>query len=124
MSAAVQLILCAGSLILLALLDCEVLERLPGIDSVLRKSSYAALAGSLLLIAASLRLFIGLDTAVAVAAALAGLALTLLSVMPLEWLLRDIRLDGPLPCESALIAQLGALQEILAGGAWGTGTGL
>src|ERR1017187_9073529 len=60
-SAAVQCILCAGSLILLALLDWDVLERFPGIGSLYRKSSYAALAGSLPLIAASLRLFIGLD---------------------------------------------------------------
>src|ERR1039458_9151559 len=142
-SAAVQCILCAGSLILLALLDWDVLERLradagqalllalldwdvlerlPGIGSLYRKSSYAALAGSLLLIAASLRLFIGLDAVQAFAAALAGLALTLLGLMPLEWLLRDIRLDGPLPCESVVVARLGALQEIVAGSAWGTGT--
>ena len=118
-SAAVQCILCAGSLILLALLDWDVLERLPGIGSLYRKSSYAALAGSLLLIAASLRLFIGLDAVQAFAAALAGLALTLLGLMPLEWLLRDIRLDGPLPCESVVVARLGALQEIVAGSAWG-----
>src|ERR1035441_5273532 len=46
-SAAAQCILCAGSLILLALLDWDVLERFPGIGSLYRKSSYAALAGSL-----------------------------------------------------------------------------
>ena len=120
-SAAVQCILCAGSLILLALLDWDVLERFPGIGSLYRKSSYAALAGSLLLLAASLRLFIGLDAVPAFAAALAGLALTLLGLMPVEWLLRDIRLDGPLPCESVVVARLGALQEIVAGSAWGTG---
>ena len=120
-SVAVQCILCASSLILLALLDWDVLERFPGIGSLYRKSSYAALAGSLLLLAASLRLFIGLDAVPAFAAALAGLALTLLGLMPVEWLLRDIRLDGPLPCESVVVARLGALQEIVAGSAWGTG---
>jgi hypothetical protein len=111
------LILCAGSLILLALLDWDVLEHLPGLGSLCRKTSYVALAGSLLLIAASLRIFIGLDTAPAVAAALAGLALTLLSVMPLEWLVRGIRLDGPLPSESEAMARLGALHAILSGSA-------
>jgi hypothetical protein len=120
-AAAVQWVLCAGTLILLALLDGDVQERLPGIGSLFRGCSYAAVAGSLLIGAASLRPFIGLDAAPACAAALSGLALTLIGAMLLDWLLRDVRLDGPPPCESVVMARLGALQEIVAGNAWGPG---
>ena len=80
-----------------------------------------ALSLSLLIGAASLRPFIGLDAAPACAAALSGLALTLIGAMLLDWLLRDVRLDGPPPCESVVMARLGALQEIVAGNAWGPG---
>jgi hypothetical protein len=120
---AVQWILCAGSLILLALLDWDVQERLPGIGSLCRGCSYAALAGSVLLSAASLRLFIGLDAVPAFAAALAGLTLTLIGAMLLEWLVSDVRPDGPLPCESVVVARLGAFREIVEGIARRAGTG-
>jgi hypothetical protein len=110
---AVQWISCAGSLILLALLDWDVQKHHPGIGSLFRACSFAALAGSLLPSAASLRLLMGLG------AALAGLALTLSSAMLLEWLVTDVRLDGPLPCESVVLARLAALNEIVQGSAWG-----
>lgn len=111
---AVQWFLCAGSLILLALFSGDVQERLPGIGSVCRGCSYAALAGSLLLSAASLRLYIGLDAAPAFAATLLGLTLTLAGATPLEWLVTGVRLDGPAPCESVVMEQLEALREIMA----------
>jgi hypothetical protein len=38
-AAAVQWILCAGSLILLAPFNCDMQKRLPGIGSLFRKSS-------------------------------------------------------------------------------------
>lgn len=116
---AVQWISCAGSLILLALLDWDVQKHHPGIRSLFRACSFAALAGSLLPSAASLRLLMGLGAVPALAAALAGLALTLSSAMLLEWLVRDVRLDGPLPCESVVLARLAALNEIVQGSAWG-----
>jgi hypothetical protein len=84
---AVQWISCAGSLILLALLDWDVQKHHPGIGSLFRACSFAALAGSLLPSAASLRLL--------------------------------FRLDGPLPCESVVLARLAALIEIVQGSAWG-----
>lgn len=121
-AAAVQWILCGGPLILLALLNCDMQKRLPDIDSLFRKCSYIALAGSSLFVAASLRFFIGLELVPAFAVVLAGLALTLCGAMLLEWLLRDIHLDGPLPCESVLMARLPALQEIVTGSAWRGGT--
>lgn len=120
---AVQLILCAGSLILLALLNWDVQERLPGIGSLFRGCSYAALAGSILLSAASLRLFIGLDAVPAFAVALAGLTLTLIGAMLLEWLVNDVCPDGPLPCESVVMARLGAFREIVQGITRRAGTG-
>jgi len=101
----------AGALILLALLDWDVREHHPGITSLFRRYSYGAIAGLLLPIAVS-QLFQGLGAVPAIAAALAGLALTLSSAMPLEWLLRDIRLDGPLPDEGLAMARLAALSEV------------
>ena len=122
---AVEWILCAGSQILLALLDWDVQKRHPGISSLFRRCSYGALAGSLLPNAASLLFFAGMGAAPALTAALAGLALTMFSATLLEWLLRDIRVAGPLPCESVVIARLGALTEIAEGMAWGAaGRGL
>jgi hypothetical protein len=64
----------------------------------------------------------GLDVVPTFAVALAGLALTLSGAMLLEWLPRDIHLDGPLPCENVLMARLPALQEIVTGSAWRGGT--
>ena len=116
---AVQWISCTISLILLAMLHRDVQARLPGIGSLFRGCSYAALAGSLLPGAASLLFFGGLGGAPALAAAVAGLALTLLGAMPLEWLVRDVRVDGPLPGESLMMARLGALNQIVEGSAWG-----
>jgi hypothetical protein len=121
-SAAAQWILCAGSLILLALLNWDVQQRCPGITSLFRGCSYAALAGSLLPCAASLRLFIGLDAFPAFAAALAGFSLTLIGAMLLEWLVSDVRLDGPPPDERLVLVRLESLQEIVAGIAWRAGT--
>ena len=118
-SPAVQWTLCAGSLILLALLNWDVRERLPGIASLFRTYSNVALAGSLLPTAASLRIFTGLDAIPAFAATLAGLTLTLLGALLLQWLVSDVRLDGPLPSESVVMARLEALQDVLAGSAWG-----
>ena len=107
---AVQWISCTISLILLAMLHRDVQARLPGIGSLFRGCSYAALAGSLLPGAASLLFFGGLGGAPALAAALAGLALTLLGAMPLEWLVRDVRVDGPLPGESVDDGAAGGLE--------------
>ena len=112
---ALQWVSCAGSLILLALLDWDVQERHPGISSLFRRISYIALAGSLLPKAASLLSFPGMGAAAALAAALVGWALTLFSAMVLEWLLRDIRVDGPLPRASVVLARLAALTEIAEG---------
>ena len=111
---------CAGSLILLALLDRDVQEYYPGVRSLCRCCSYVAIAGSSLLSAAGQRSFLGLDAAPAFAAALTGLALTLGSAMLLRWALADVCPDGPLPSESALVARLTALKEVLAGSAWRT----
>jgi len=118
---AVQWISCAGSLFLLALLDWDALKHHPGIGSLFRGCSNAALAGSSLPCAASLHCLTESGPAPALFAALAGLALTLIGAMLLEWLVRDVRVDGPLPCESVVMARLGALQEIVAGSAWGAG---
>jgi len=109
----VHWILCAGSLVLLALLDWDAQRHYPGIGSLFRGGSYAALAGSLLPCAASLHCFADLGPTPALAGALAGLALTLSSAMLLEWLGGDVRIDGPLPCEGAVMARLGALVEIV-----------
>ena len=115
---AVGWILCAASLILLALWDGHVQEHHPGVTSFLRKLSYGAVAGSLLPCAASLLSFTGLGAAPAAAAALAGLALTLFSATLWEWLLRDIDLDLPPLSESIVMARLAALQEIAERCAW------
>ena len=109
---AVQWISCAASLTLLALWGWYVQERHRGISLLLRKCSYPAIAGSLLPCAASLLPFTAPGAAPALAAALAGLALTLFSAMLLEWLLRDIDLDLPPLSEGVVIAQLTALLEI------------
>ena len=109
---AVGWIICAASLILLALWDWHIQEHHPGVSSLLRKLSYGAVAGSLLPCAASLLSFAGPGAAPALAAALAGLALTLFGAMPLEWLLRDIDLDLPPLSESMVMARLAALQKI------------
>src|ERR1035438_3801264 len=69
---AVGWILCAASLILLALWDWHIQEHHPGVGSLLRKLSYGAVAGSLLPCAASLLSFTGLGAAPTAAAALAG----------------------------------------------------
>jgi len=113
-------ILCAASLILLALWDRQVQEHHPGVTSFLRKLSYGAVAGSLLPCAASLLSFTGPGAAPAVAAALAGTALTLFSATLWEWLLKDIDLDMPPLSESIVMARLAALQEIAERCAWGT----
>jgi hypothetical protein len=118
---AAQWISCAASLILLALWDWGVQERHPGISSLLRKCSCGAIAGSLLPCAASLLSFRDLGAPPALAAALAGLALTLFSALPLEWLLRDIDLDLPPLGESVVMARLAALQEIVKRSALGAG---
>jgi hypothetical protein len=117
---AVGWILCAASLILLALWDWHVQEHHPGASSFLRKLSYGAVAGSLLPCAASLLSFTGLGAAPALAAALAGLALTLFSATLWEWLLKDIDLDAPPLSESIVMARLAALREIAERCAWGT----
>lgn len=98
-----------GSLILLALLDWEVRQHHPGMTSLFRRYSCGAIAGSLLPVAASQVL----SAVPALAATLAGLALTLCSAMLFEWLLRPVRQDGPLPSEGVVIARLTALSEIL-----------
>lgn len=118
---AVRSIPCVASLVLLALLDRDVRKCHPGISSLFRGYSYPALAGSLLASAASLGLFMGLDAARDLAAALAGLVLTLISAMLLEWLLRDVRPDGPKPREGAVMARLVALQGIAQRSAWAGG---
>ena len=118
---AVQWTSCAASLILLALWDWYVQERHPGISSLLRKCSYGAIAGSLLPCVASLLSFTGLGAAPALAAALAGLGLTVFSAIPLEWLLRDLDLDLPPLPESVVMARLAALQEIVERSALGAG---
>lgn len=112
-AAAVQWISCAGLLTLLAQLDRHVQESRPGIRSLFHTIFHVALAGSSLSSAASLSFFLRLGAAPILAAALAGLASTLLSAMLLEWLLRDVDWDGPLPNESAVMARLTALQEIV-----------
>jgi hypothetical protein len=103
-------------------LNWDVQQRYPGITSLFREFSYVALAGSLLPCAASLRVFIGLDTVPAFAAALAGFTLTLIGATLLEWLVSDVRLDGPLPDERLVLVRLESLQEIVAGIAWRAGT--
>jgi hypothetical protein len=119
-AAAAGWILCAVSLILLALWDGHIQEHHPGVSSFFRKLSYGAVAGSLLPCAAvSLLAFTGLGAAQAIAAALAGLALTLCSATLWEWLLKDIGLDAPPLSESVVMARLAAFQEIAAGSAWG-----
>jgi hypothetical protein len=113
-------ILCAASLILLALWDWHIQEHHPGVSSFFRILSYGAVAGSLLPCAASLLSFTGPGAAPAVAAALAGTALTLFSATLWEWLLKDIDLDMPPLSESIVMARLAALQEIAERCAWGT----
>lgn len=113
-------ILCAASLMALALWDWHVQERHPGVSSFLRKLSYGAVAGSLLPCAASLLSCAGLGAAPALAAALAGLALTLLSTTLWEWLLKDAGLDVPPLSESMVMARLTALREMAERCAWGT----
>jgi hypothetical protein len=70
---------------------------------------------------ASLLSFTGLGAAPALAAALAGLGLTVFSAIPLEWLLRDAGLDLPPLGESVVMARLAALQEIVRRSALGAG---
>jgi hypothetical protein len=117
---AVGWILCAASLILLALWDWHVQEHHPGVTSVFRKLSYGAVAGSSLPCAASLLSFTGLGAAPALAAALAGLALTLFSTTLWEWLLKDVGLDVPPLSESMVMVRLTALREMAERCAWGT----
>ena len=102
----------AASPIMLAPWDWDPQEHHPGIRSLLRKLPCGAIAGSLLACAASLLLFTDLGAAAALAAALAGLALTLFSATLLEWLPREIDLDAPPLSESMVMARLTALQEI------------
>jgi hypothetical protein len=109
---AAEWILCVISQMLLALLDWDVQKRHPGINSLFRRCSYGAFAGSLLPNAASLLFFAGTGAAPALTGALVGLALTMFSATLLEWLLRDVRVSGPLPCESVVMAQLAALKGI------------
>ena len=59
----------------------------------------------------SLLSFARVGSVPALAAALAGLALTLLSAIALEWLLRDIEIDQPHLSESVVMARLTALME-------------
>src|ERR1039457_6695376 len=68
-SAAVQCLFCAGSLILLRPLCWHVLEPFPASGWLTGKCSYAPLGASLLLIAATLLFFVGLDAVQAFAAA-------------------------------------------------------
>jgi len=118
---AVRWILCVASLSLLALLDWDVRKCHPGIRSLFRGYSYPALAGSLLASTASLGLCMGLDPARNLAAALAGLVLTLISAMLLEGLLRDVRPNGPTLREGAAMARLAALEGIAQRSAWAGG---
>ena len=110
---AVEWIACAGSLILLAWLDGEVQKHHPGISSLFRLVSCAALAGSLLPNAASLPFFTGMGAAPALVTALTGWALTLLAATLLQWLLRDVRVNGPLPSEGLVLVRLAALQNFV-----------
>lgn len=107
-----QWISCAISIILLALLDWDVQKHHPGINSLFRRVSFGVLAGSLLPNAASLLFLPGMGAAPALTAALAGWALTLFSATLLEWLLRDVCVNGPLPRESVVLARLAALTGI------------
>jgi hypothetical protein len=113
--------LCASSLILLALWDWDVQRCHPGISSLLRKSSYGAIAGSLLPCMASLLFLTGLSAAPALAAALAGLTLTLFSALPLEWLLSEVDMKMLPLRESAVMALLAVLHEIVERSALGAG---
>ena len=118
---AVPWIWCGASLILLALWAWDVQQRHPGISSLLRKCSCGAIAGSLVPCAASLLPLRGLGAAPGLAAALAGLALTLSSAIPLQWLLRDIDVEAPPLGESVVMSRVAALQEIMKRSALGAG---
>ena len=73
-TSAAQWILCAGSLILIAVSESHVRESYPGITSLFRGFSYGAIAGSLLPTAAGPIFFPGLCTAPPFIAELSGLA--------------------------------------------------
>jgi hypothetical protein len=109
----IGLLISAGSPTRLALLGPDVSDHYPGIGSLFRGCSSVALTGSSLTSAASLCL----RPEAALAAAPAGLTPTLASGMELEWIFRDVRRDGPPPCESVVIVRLSALQAIVASGA-------
>lgn len=112
-TSAVQWILCAASMILIAVCEWDLREHHPGITSLFRGFSYVAIAGSLLPNAASLVFFKGPDAAPPYIAELSGLAVTLFSAMLLEWLLRAIDWDLPPVRESEALARLSALLEIM-----------
>jgi hypothetical protein len=109
---AIQFILCASSQMLLVLLGWEVQMHLPGVSSLFRRFSYGALAGSLLPSAASLPLFTGMG-ALALTAALAGCAMTVISATLLEWVLKDNAADVRLPMEHIVTERLLRLSEVM-----------
>ncbi len=111
-------ILCASSIILIAVCERDVREHHPGVTSLFRDFSYGAIAGSLLPNAANLVFFKGSDAAPQFAVELLGLALTLLSAKLLEWLLREYDRDlAPVP-ESEVMARLAALIAVMKYGSW------
>ena len=113
-----QWILCASSMILIAVCERDVREHHPGVTSLFRDFSYGAIAGSLLPNAANLVFFKGSDAAPQFAVELLGLALTLLSAKLLEWLLRENDRDlAPVP-ESEVMARLAALIAVMKYGSW------
>jgi hypothetical protein len=114
-STAILWILLGASLVLFSLLNWTVQVHYPGITSLFRQFSKVALAGLLMLGTASLRLLVKLDSITVILAALAGFGLTLIGATSLQWLVRNVRVDGPLPDESLALEKLAALQKMLAG---------
>ena len=112
-AAAFQWVLCAASLFLIAVSEWHVRERHPGITSLFRRFSYGALAGALLPTAAGLIFSPGCRVAPPFLAALLGLALTLASAVPLNWLFMAPGEDLPALPESEALARLKALIEML-----------
>jgi hypothetical protein len=105
----------ACSLILLAALDGDMQLRRPGIGSLFRGCSYAALGGSLLPGVGRLIALGGRGGTSALGTALAGLTFPLLGAMLMEWMAPELRVDGAVLSESVVMARLGALNGIVVG---------
>ena len=105
-------------MVLIAVCERDVREHHPGITSLFRDFSYGAIAGSLLPNAANLVFFKGADAAPRFAAELLGLALTLLSGILLEWLLRERDLDLAPVREGEVMARLAALIAVMKYCSW------